>query len=249
MDQLFTQVGEMFREVFGTGHPLDIIKPEIWMHALNKPGVFAAALVVLNLIVFTETGLLVGFLLPGDSLLVVVGVIASQSPEWSLPVLIGTLSVAAVLGDTVGYWIGATAGPAIFRRPNGRVFKQKYLVAAQEFYARHGGKTIIYARFVPIVRTFAPVVAGASRMAYKRFLMFNLVGGVAWVSGMLLFGYYLVDLVDPVLQRIFGPAFTIKKNIDLLAIVVIIASVLPMVVKGVKSYRSRNKAASEAVTV
>ena len=241
MDQLLTQVGEMFREVFATGNPLDILNVEVWMRALNKPGVFAAALVVLNLIVFAETGLLVGFLLPGDSLLVVVGLVASQTPEWSLPVLIGTISLAAIVGDTVGYWIGAKAGPAIFRRPNGRIFKQKYLAAAQEFYARHGGKTIIYARFVPIVRTFAPVVAGASRMDYKRFVLFNVVGGVAWVSSMLLFGYYLVAALDPVLQKLFGPQFTIKKNIDILAIVVIALSVLPMLVKGLQAYIRRPK--------
>lgn len=241
MEQLASDVGAMLREVFASGDPLGFLKPDVWMQALNKPGVFAAALVVLNLIVFTETGLFFGFLLPGDSLLVVVGLVASLSPEWSLPALMGTLCASAILGDTVGYWIGAKAGPAVFNRPDGRIFKQKYLLAAQEFYARHGGKTIIYARFVPFVRTFAPVVAGASRMDYKRFLMFNVVGGVAWVSSMLLFGYYLIEIVNPLLRPLFGPQFTIAKHVDLLALTIIGISIAPIAWKAVKSYLARPK--------
>lgn len=244
MDELLTQVGDLFRTVFADGGPLGFLNPDVWKDALSRPDVFAAALIVLNLIVFTETGLLVGFLLPGDSLLVVVGVVAGQS-GWSLPLLIGTLAVSAIVGDSVGYWIGAKAGPAIFRRPDGRLFKQVYLTRAREFYARHGGKTIILARFVPIVRTFAPVVAGAGRMEYRTFLAYNVVGGVAWVASMILFGYYLVDLVNPLLQPVFGPQFTVAKHIDKVVLVIIAASVVPIVWNALSAWRTRRRPAAD----
>ena len=249
MDQLFTDVGAMFRGVFLSGHWLGFLDPMVWLNALNKPGVFAAALVVLNVIVFTETGLLVGFLLPGDSLLVIVGMVASLLPEWSVPVLIGTLSVSAILGDSVGYWVGAKAGPAIFRRPDGRLFRQAYLTKAREFYARHGGKTIIYARFVPFIRTFAPVVAGAARMEYRRFLAYNVVGGVAWITSMILVGYVLIDLVEPGLKRVFGPGFMLAKQMDKIILVVVFASVAPLLWKGGKAWlagRAGRRAADES---
>jgi membrane-associated protein len=235
MDDLFQRIGKILGTVFDLNHPLGFLNPDVWREAFADPGVFGAALVVLNAIVFTETGLLVGFLLPGDSLLVVTGFVAQQS-GWNLPLLIVSISVSAIVGDSVGYWIGAKAGPRLFSRPDGRIFRQSYVRHAQEFYERHGGKTIILARFVPIVRTFAPVVAGAGKMHYRTFLAYNVVGAVLWVTSMLLFGYFLVDLLNPLLQKVFGPQFDIAKHIDKLAIVIIVLSVLPMAVKAVSAW-------------
>ncbi len=245
MSDLLGQLGDLFRAVFMTGHWFGFLQPDVWRDVLNRPGVFTASLVFLNLIVFTETGLLVGFLLPGDSLLVTVGIVASES-GWSLPLLIGTLSASAIVGDTVGYWIGYKAGPAIFSRPDGRLFKQKYLADAHAFYEKYGGRTIIYARFVPIIRTFAPVIAGAARMEYRKFLAYNVVGGVAWVASMLVAGYYVVAVADRVLRPLLGnPEFTVAKHIEKLAILVIVLSVLPIVYNVAKSYLGRGAGRSE----
>ena len=244
MDDLFAKVGAILGKVFDLDHPLGFLNPDVWRDVLSRPEMFWAAIVVLNAIVFTETGLLVGFLLPGDSLLVVTGFVASQS-GWNLPVLIGTLCVSAVVGDSVGYWIGAKAGPRIFSRPNGRIFRQSHIQSAKDFYDRHGGKTVILARFVPIVRTFAPVVAGAGKMNYRTFLAYNVVGGVLWVTSMILFGYFLIDLIDPLLKPVFGEQFTIAKHIDKIAIVIIAASVLPMLVKALNSWRKPKQKPAE----
>ena len=231
-DQLLSIVGKLI-------DPRNLSHPERFRDALNQPGVFWAALAATNLIVFTETGLLVGFLLPGDSLLVVLGMVARLSTDWNVPLLVGTLCVAAVVGDTVGYWIGAKAGPAIFNRPDSRFFKQAYLQRARDYYDRHGGKTIIMARFVPIVRTFVPVVAGAAKMDYKTFLFYNVFGGIGWVTSMVLFGYYLIPVADPIFQQMLGrPDFTWAKNIDLLAAGVIAVSVAPLVWKAYKGWRA-----------
>ncbi len=249
MDDLFAKVGAILGKVFDLNNPLGFLNPDVWRDVLGRPEMFWAAIVVLNAIVFTETGLLVGFLLPGDSLLVVAGFVASQS-GWSLPILIGTLCVSAIVGDSVGYWIGAKSGPRIFSRPDGRIFRQSYLQSAQDFYDRHGGKTVILARFVPIVRTFAPVVAGAGKMNYRTFLAYNVVGGVLWVTTMVLFGYFLIDLIDPLLQPIFGPQFTIAKHIDKIVIVIVAASVLPMLVKALNAWRKpKSKPAETTVSV
>jgi len=141
-------------------------------------------------IVFAESGLFFGFFFPGDSLLLTAGLLASRG-TLDLFTLIPILFTAAVLGDTVGYWFGAKTGPRIFRRENSLLFRRKNLLAAQAFYERHGGKTITLARFMPFIRTFAPIVAGAVGMNYRRFLFFNLLGGVAWAIGVTLLGYYL----------------------------------------------------------
>jgi membrane-associated protein len=237
MDELWNKVREIFRKVFQGENPLGFLNPDVWKGVLSEPGVFWPALIVLNIIIFTETGLLIGFLLPGDSLLVVVGFVARES-EWNLPLLIGSLCVSAIVGDTVGYWIGAKAGPKIFSRPDGRFFKQSYIQSAKDFYEKHGGKTIIMARFVPIIRTFAPVVAGAAKMQYRTFLMYNIVGGILWVTSMILFGYFLIQLIDPVLQPVFGAEFTIAKHIDKLALVIIAVSFGPIAWKAFRSWRA-----------
>jgi membrane-associated protein len=141
-------------------------------------------------IVFAESGLLIGFFLPGDTLLFGAGLYASQG-KMSLGVLLFSVILAAVIGDNVGYSIGRRAGHRIFKKKDSLLFKQEYIEKAEKFYDSHGGKTIIFARFVPVVRTFAPVVAGVGKMPRKRFFMFNIVGGVLWGAGMTLLGYFI----------------------------------------------------------
>jgi membrane-associated protein len=224
--------------------PRNLTNPEAFRNALNQPGVFWSALAAVNLIVFTETGLLIGFLLPGDSLLVVLGIVC-QLADWNVWLFAVTLSVSAIIGDTVGYWIGAGAGPRIFSRPDGRFFKQAYLQKAREFYERHGGKTIIIARFIPIIRTFVPVVAGAAKMNYRWFLFYNVFGGILWIFSMLLFGYYLLPIADPLFQKWFNnPDFSWAKHIDKLALAVVLISITPMLWKGFSEWRKRRQAAA-----
>jgi membrane-associated protein len=228
-------------------NPLNLSHPEKFQAAFNQPGVFWAVFAAVNLIVFTETGLLIGFLLPGDSLLVVLGMVAQLS-QWDIGLLVVSLALAAIVGDTVGYGIGAKAGPAIFNRPSSRLFKQEYLLRARAFYEKHGGKTIIFARFVPIVRTFVPVVAGAVKMNYRTFLFFNVFGGIGWVVSMLLFGYYLIPIADPMFRELLGrPDFTWAKNIDILAVFVIFVSVVPILWKAIKEWRSSRLAKSSTL--
>ena len=173
----------------------------------------------LTTIVFVETGLLIGFFLPGDSLLVTAGLFAARG-DLDLLTLILCLSAAAILGDTLGYNIGARAGPRLFSRPDSLLFNKKHLITTKEFYDRHGPFTIVIARFVPIVRTFAPVVAGIGAMTYKRFVAYNVVGGIGWVLSMILGGYFLGQLIP-----------NIHKNIDKVIVVVIFLSLLPIIVK------------------
>lgn len=150
----------------------------------------SGGILIVSLIVFAESGLLVGFFLPGDTLLFGAGLAASQG-EISLLWLILAVVAAAVIGDNVGYSIGRRTGHRIFSKKDGILFRQEYLERAEKFYEAHGGKTIILARFVPVVRTFAPVVAGASKMPRQRFFMFNIVGGIVWGAGMPLLGYFV----------------------------------------------------------
>ena len=176
-----------------------------------------AGYVGVTAIIFAETGTLF-FFLPGDSLLVTAGLLASQPSfrlnVWSLGAL---CSVAAIAGDTISYTIGRQLGPRLFTREHSFFFNKKHLKTAHDFYERHGGKTIVMARFVPIVRTFAPVVAGAANMRYSSFLAYNVFGGLGWIWSMLLTGYWL------------GQQFPgLDKQVDKLAVVIVIVSVLPM---------------------
>ena len=188
----------------------------------------------LTAIVFTETGLLVGFFLPGDSLLVTAGLLASQG-FLNVYVMGALLTVAAIAGDSVGYSIGRAAGPRLFKREDSFFFNKKHLYRAHEFYLRHGGKTIVIARFVPILRTFAPVVAGAAEMPYHRFILFNVLGGIGWIWSMLMVGYLLGRYIPG-----------IEHNIDLVIIAVIALSLVPILIEYLKS-RSRARQ-SERVT-
>jgi membrane-associated protein len=177
----------------------------------------------LTAIVFTETGLLVGFFLPGDSLLVTAGLLASQG-FLNVYAMGALLTVAAIAGDSVGYSIGRAAGPRLFKREDSFFFNKKHLYRAHDFYLRHGGKTIVIARFVPILRTFAPVVAGAADMPYRRFILFNVLGGIGWIWSMLMVGYVLGRYIPG-----------IEHNIDLVIIGVIALSLVPILVEYLKS--------------
>lgn len=198
------------------------------MKTLGQPEYTVAAFIVLNAIVFTETGLLIGFCLPGDSLLVAAGVVAYAS-GWNVPLLLVTLSLAAIIGDSVGYSIGYNTGARIFSREKSFFFKKDHLLKAQQFYEKHGGKTIILARFVPIIRTFAPVVAGVGRMSYPRFLFFNIFGGVGWVFSMILLGYFLTPAINPPLKSIFGREFDVQDHIEKVIILVVLLSISPAI--------------------
>jgi membrane-associated protein len=244
-ENFFTQVWTIIVTLID---PRNLSHPELFQKALNQPGVYWAALVAVTTIVFTETGLLVGFLLPGDSLLVVLGIVAQLS-GWNLWPFLICLCAAAVIGDTVGYWIGYKAGPAIFNRPSSRFFKQEYLQRARAFYEKHGGKTIIIARFIPIVRTFVPVVAGAAKMEYRTFLFYNVFGGIGWIVSMVLFGYYLIPIANPPMQSLLGdPNFTWAKHIDKVVVVVVFLSVLPIVWKAGKHWLEGRKAKTAVVS-
>jgi membrane-associated protein len=169
-------------------------------------------------VVFAETGLLIGFFLPGDSLLVAAGLFAARG-NLNIVWLNLALMVAAIAGDATGYWIGYRAGKAIYDRPDSFLFRRKHLMAAHEFYEKHGGKTIIIARFMPIIRTFAPVVAGAGTMSYPRFASYNVIGGILWVASMTLTGYFLGQAIPD-----------LEEHIHFVVAIVIFLSLLPGVI-------------------
>src|SRR5579862_2045328 len=187
---------------------------------------------LLAFVVFAETGLLVGLFLPGDSLLFTVGVVCGAG-DLDIVKISALLVIASIAGDQSGYFLGRRTGPAIFSRPDSRVFKQEYVTRTQAFYAKHGGKTLIYAKFAPIVRTFAPFMAGVGRMPYARFVSFNIVGGIGWVVSMTLAGYYL------------GGVPLIRRNFEKVVIGIVIVSTLPLVIQFLKSRRSLEPARME----
>jgi membrane-associated protein len=187
----------------------------------------------LTAIIFAETGLLIGFFLPGDSLLVTAGLLSSQ-PEYGLNLYgLGViLTIAAILGNTMGYLIGRYSGPRLFTRDDSLLFKKKHLFAAQAFYETHGGKTLVIARFMPIVRTFVPVVAGLAKMDFKRYTAYNVLGAVAWIWSMLLIGYVLGRYIPGV-----------ERHIEKVILLVIFISLLP----GLISWW-RNRSTAKPVT-
>ncbi len=178
-------------------------------------------------IIFAETGLLIGFFLPGDSLLFTAGLlVATTSLLPPLPLVVLLAVVAAVVGDQVGYAIGKSAGPKVFQRPNSRLFKPAYVDKAYGFFERYGGRAIILARFVPIVRTFAPVVAGVSAMHYRTFVLYNVIGGVLWGAGVTILGYYL------------GQIDFVAQHIEFILLGIVVLSVVPI---GVELLRKRSR--------
>lgn len=217
MEQLFSQVYEICLNLFNS---------QALLAVLGRPEFMVAAFVALNLVIFTETGLLIGVLLPGDSLLVTAGLVAYLG-GWPLGLLLLTLCISAIVGDSIGYSIGFKVGPKIFNRDDSWFFKKDHLLKAQEFYERHGGKTIVIARFMPIIRTFAPVVAGVGKMQYGRFLFYNIFGGIGWVCSMILLGYSLTPIFNPLLQPIFGQDFKFENHVEKVIIVVVLLSISP----------------------
>ena len=175
---------------------------------------------LLFLIVFAETGLLVGFFFPGDSLLFTVGVVAGAG-QLNIVLICALLVVASIAGDQSGYFLGYRTGPRIFSRPDSRLFKQEYVRRTQAFYEKYGGKTLIMAKFVPIVRTFAPFMAGVGRMRYIRFFSFNIFGGLGWVISMTLAGYFLGGI--PIVRRHF----------EKVVILIILVSLIPVVLQAI----------------
>ena len=191
-------------------------------HLLGSYGV-----VGLVLIIFAECGLLIGFFLPGDSLLITAGLFAARG-DLNLALLIVTLIPAAILGNATGYQIGKRTGKALYSRPDSLLFRREHLQMTHDYYERHGGKTIIIAQFAPILRTFAPVVAGVGEMGYRRFASYNVVGAIAWITSMTLGGYLLGNVIPG-----------IDKRIDVVVMVVIVISLLPALIGWLRSRRAR----------
>ncbi len=196
--------------------------PERLIHLLGTVLTGWLGYAALFAVVFSETGLLLGFFLPGDSLLFTVGVVAGAG-QLNIALIVVLLSIAAVVGDGVGYLLGRRAGRSVFQRPDSRLFKREHLIRTQEFYDKHGGKTIIIARFVPIIRTFAPFVAGVAEMNYPKFLSYNVFGGVGWVTAVSLAGYSL------------GSVPLVRRNFDKAVLLIVFLSVVPIIVEYLKA--------------
>ena len=213
---------------------LDFLKPEWWF---DKAG--AAALPVVTAIIFAESGLLIGFFLPGDSLLFFTGFLTSSAAQDdptfskfaehipSLWIVLLCVTAAAIIGDQVGYWFGKKVGPSLFTRPNSRLFKQENVAKAHLFFERHGPKSIVLARFVPIVRTFTPIVAGIGQMRYRTFVTYNVVGGLLWAVGITTLGHFL------------GEIEFFRENIEVAIIAVVLVSLLPLAVELIRGRRAR----------
>lgn len=176
-------------------------------------------------IVFMESGLMVGFFLPGDSLLFTAGLLSAHGILPDLWVLLVTIPIAAIAGDQCGYWIGRRFGPPLFNRPDSRFFKREYVDQTAAFFEKHGTKAIVLARFVPIVRAFVPVMAGTSRMDYRLFLTFDIIGGILWGAGVTTLGYFL------------GQVEFVRNNIEKILILVVLVSVVPILVELIRSRR------------
>ena len=216
----------------------DLLNPKIIIETLLvKGGIFVY--LGLIFIVFAETGLAVGFFLPGDSLLVVAGLFAATG-KLNLAALLSTLFVAAVVGDGVGYYTGARLGPRIFKREKSLLFRPSHLLKAQAFYEKYGGKTIIIARFVPIVRTFAPIVAGAAKMPYRNFVVYNVAGGFLWVFSMILAGYFLGNLLKSRFE------IDLEEHIEWVVIIVVALSLVPPFIEYLKARREKAARAGKA---
>jgi len=209
---------------------MELIKA-FFEHVYNVEGIVAwGGILIVAAIIYSETGLMLGFFLPGDSLLVTAGIFAALPADNALHLNIWALvswgCLAAVLGDATGYWIGYKVGKPLYRRKQTFFFRRDHLLRTKEFYEKHGGKTIVIARFVPIVRTFAPVVAGIGQMTYRRFLSFNVWGGIGWVGSMCLGGYLLGNVL---------PQEVLKKKMHLVIGGVIFLSLIPLFVELIRN--------------
>lgn len=200
---------------------MDALKEVLW-YITTVDGITEiirwGGLPILFFIVFAETGLFIGFFLPGDSLLVTAGFVAATTDALDVTQVIVALSIAAIVGDAVGYFIGKAAGHALYDRPDSRFFKREHLLKTRAFYDKYGAATIVLARFVPIVRTFAPAVAGVAGMQYRKFVLYNIAGGIGWVASMTLLGYF------------FGQIPFVQRHIEKAILLIIFLSVLPLIV-------------------
>ncbi|MGV8919725.1 MAG: DedA family protein [Pseudomonas sp.] len=208
-------------------NPIDIILHlDVYLDMLvTNYGTWVYA--ILFLVIFCETGLVVTPFLPGDSLLFIAGAVAAGG-GMDPYMLAGLLMLAAILGDSTNYVIGRTAGEKLFSNPNSKIFRRDYLQKTHDFYEVHGGKTVTLARFLPIVRTFAPFVAGVGKMPYLRFFFFSVIGTIAWVGGLVTLGYF------------FGNVPFIKKNLSLLVVGIILLSLIPMIIGMVRGRLGRS---------
>jgi len=216
---------------------MSLAQPENLRALVNLAGPSWVGYLILFAIIFSETGLLVGFFLPGDSLLFAAGLLASQD-VFNIVWLIVLLSIAAIVGDAVNFYLGLQMSERVFERGHLQFVKHSHLMAAKDFYDRHGGKAIILARFMPLVRTFTPIVAGVARMSYRQFVLYNIVGGIGWVTSMLLCGYWL------------GQIDWISENFELVVIAIALVSVMPIGIGMLKHWlQARKSARREAVAV
>ncbi|MET4003435.1 membrane-associated protein [Arthrobacter psychrochitiniphilus] len=201
------------------------------MNMLDHPALGFWVVIIACAIIFAETGLLVGFFLPGDSLLFTAGLLVSTGGmPVNIWVLMGMLIVSGFLGNQLGYYIGYKAGPAIFNKPESKLFKRQHVESAHAFFEKHGGKALILARFVPIVRTFVPVIVGVAKMDMRKFLIFNAIGAVAWAGGVTYLGYVLGDNFP-----------WVQKNLDIIFIGIVALSVIPIGIEFIKAMIKRNK--------
>ena len=206
----------------------DWLNPDVF---LRNPALGPWIVLLVCGIVFAETGLLVGFFLPGDSMLFTAGLlVATGALDIPLPLFALCIFVAAFIGDQTGFFIGHKAGPAIFNKPDSRLFKQSHVTRAHAFFERFGGRAVILARFVPIVRTFVPVIAGVAKMRYRTFIGFNLIGAALWGVGVTLLGYWL------------GRYSWVGDNIDLIFVVIVLISVIPIIVELTKAFLGSRRA-------
>jgi membrane-associated protein len=205
---------------------MSLAKPDNLKELVNLGGPAWVSYAILFAIVFSETGLLVGFFLPGDSLLFAAGFLASQG-VFDLFILIVTLCFAAIVGDAVNYYLGLQLEEHVFEKGRMRFVKHSHLIAAREFYEKHGGVAIILARFVPLVRTFTPFVAGIARMSYRQFAVYNIIGGIGWVLSMTVAGYFL------------GNIPWVGKHFELVVLGIIAISVLPVLIGAYRAWRHK----------
>ena len=207
----------------------DWLNPQVF---LANPAFAPWVVLLVCGIIFAETGLLIGFFLPGDSMLFTAGLlVATGTIQVNIWVLTALIIVAAIIGNQVGYLIGSKAGPALFNKPNSKLFKRENVESAHAFFEKHGGKALILARFVPIIRTFVPVIVGVAQMSKRKFFTYNVIGAVLWGGGVTLLGYLLGDKVP-----------WVKDNLDIIFIAIVLVSVIPIAIEVIRGAIARRQA-------
>ncbi|WP_459386018.1 VTT domain-containing protein [Arthrobacter humicola] len=214
----------------------DWLNPQVF---LANPAFAPWVVLLVCGIIFAETGLLIGFFLPGDSMLFTAGLlVATGTIQVNIWVLTALIIVAAIIGNQVGYLIGSKAGPALFNRPNSKLFKRENVDSAHAFFEKHGGKALILARFVPIIRTFVPVIVGVAQMSKRKFFTYNVIGAVLWGGGVTLLGYLLGDKVP-----------WVKDNLDIIFIAIVLVSVIPIAIEVIRGAIARRQAEKHGTDV